>query len=115
MVSEITSAVAEGFDASRSILLPAASLVLLDYEQVAGETTLYTVVDGWIAEQSPDSETSTVKVRITERAGLTSVIMNQVARFSISGTAYRVVPGGITPPFKEPRVWQLQGEELRNV
>lgn len=112
---DITNAYQQGFDAKRSILLPdAEELVLLSYEQVDGEVELLSVPGGWSPKQSTDSPTSEVTILVTAREEIDLDLMNQVARFQIEDTVYRVVPGGITPPLAAPYLWQLRGEEIRD-
>lgn len=95
-----------------------ATLELLSFEQVSGEVPLATLTDGWSTVQRRDGSTSGVQVQIAEQDGLTDEIMTPntggVARFTILDRTYRVVPGGITPPMGTPRVWQLEGEEIRD-
>lgn len=117
----LTQIKATEFNVKRQLFFgKTAQLKLVSYEQDAGETTLLTITDGWLPVNEKDAETSTVKVSITERTEITDVLMNQVARFTIASVTglpdrtYRLTPGGITPPLEQPRIWQLQGEELRD-
>lgn len=88
-------------------------LTLLSYEQVGNNSTLATIKDGWAPTQTTDPETSLVEVLIAEQVLVTKDIMKSLDRFSILNTTYRIVRGGITPPFAQPRVWKITGEEIR--
>lgn len=96
------------------VFSPEATLTLLSYEQDVGEISLLSMTDGWIAQKGTDQSTSSINLWITDRDAITLTLMNELARFTIEDTTYRVVPGGITPPSWEPKLWQVQGEEIRD-
>jgi len=96
------------------VFRPDATLTLLSYEQSVGETSLLSLTDGWIAQRGTDNSTTSVSLWVTDRDEMTLALMNTVSRFTIEDTTYRVIQGGITPPSWEPKLWQIQGEEIRN-
>lgn len=95
-----------------------AELKLLRYSQEDGEVELLTVPSGWNAGVVPGADTSHVSLRIEEQAGITEELMlSNLHRFSITAKGvtrtYRVVDGGVTPPFARSREWGVAGEEIR--
>lgn len=110
-----------------------ATLTLLSYEQTAGETELLKLCTNWTATIGPDNDTSRVTVRIEDGQAVQSIfaacvnttppddgmmIEGELARFRIDSygiaRTYRVLEGGVQPPFARTREWRVSGEEIRD-